>query len=149
MPKTEEPARPDESETPDTKRVSETPDDRRIDSGVAVVAVTYEALGKGSADISSRGADSDTADAVANVGLPWRKTVGVPLGASPIVNVTLGEKGRHGTTPEASAAPKELSDPAPLRPHHGADQAISRLTSRQNKRHWSVTSVASASRYRP
>ncbi|WP_327243925.1 hypothetical protein [Streptomyces sp. NBC_01320] len=146
----EEPARPDESETPDTTRVSETPGDRRIDrGGVAVAAVTYEALGNGSADISSRGADSDTADAVANADLPWRKTVSVPLGASPIVNVTLGEKGGTAPPPKRPQPPKELSDPAPLRPHHGADHAISRLTSRQNKRHWSVTSVASASRYRP
>ncbi|MFF5897261.1 hypothetical protein ACFY8O_15180 [Streptomyces argenteolus] len=55
--------------------------------------VTYEVLGEGSADISYRGADGDKADVVTNAGLPWRKTVSVPLGASPIVNVTLGEKG--------------------------------------------------------
>ncbi|MFF4165338.1 hypothetical protein [Streptomyces sp. NPDC001741] len=55
--------------------------------------VTYEVLGEGSADISYRGAGGDKADVVTNAGLPWRKTVSVPLGASPIVNVTLGEKG--------------------------------------------------------
>ncbi|MEU6879182.1 hypothetical protein [Streptomyces sp. NPDC046712] len=55
--------------------------------------VTYEVLGEGAADISYRGADGDKANVVTNVGLPWRKTVSVPLGASPIVNVTLGEKG--------------------------------------------------------
>ncbi|MFJ7494649.1 hypothetical protein ACIQZB_26270 [Streptomyces sp. NPDC097727] len=127
MPTTEEPAGPEESETPDTTRVSETPDTRRIDrGGIAVAAVlllvcgafvtygvldsedkpadkqaattptaavTYEVLGKGSADISYRGTDGDKADVATNVGLPWRKTVSVPLGASPIVNVTLGEKG--------------------------------------------------------
>ncbi|GAB3002970.1 hypothetical protein GCM10023080_080820 [Streptomyces pseudoechinosporeus] len=55
--------------------------------------VTYEVLGEGAVDISYRGAGGDKADTVTNVGLPWRKTVSVPLGASPIVNVTLGEKG--------------------------------------------------------
>ncbi|MGW1884251.1 MmpS family transport accessory protein [Streptomyces sp. NPDC001970] len=122
MPTTDEPAGPDESETPDTARVSRTLDDRRIDrGGIAVAAalllacgafvtygvldsedkrattptaeVTYEVLGKGAADISYRGAGGDKADVVTNARLPWRKTVSVPLGASPIVNVTLGEKG--------------------------------------------------------
>ncbi|MFE2556979.1 MmpS family transport accessory protein [Streptomyces sp. NPDC059352] len=55
--------------------------------------VTYEVLGEGRADISYRGADGDKANVVTGAGLPWRKTVSVPLGASPIVNVTLGEKG--------------------------------------------------------
>ncbi|MFC9603314.1 hypothetical protein ACFTTN_07600 [Streptomyces niveus] len=55
--------------------------------------VTYEVLGEGAADISYRGVGGDKADVVKDVGLPWRKTVSVPLGASPIVNVTLGEKG--------------------------------------------------------
>ncbi|MEU0835603.1 hypothetical protein [Streptomyces sp. NPDC005969] len=55
--------------------------------------VVYEVLGEGAADISYRGADGDKADVVTNVGLPWKKTVSVPLGSSPIVNVTLGEKG--------------------------------------------------------
>jgi hypothetical protein len=126
MPTTEEPAGPEESETPDATRVSQTVDDRGIDrGGIAVAAalllacgafvtygvvdsgddpaekrattptaeVTYEVLGEGAADISYRGADGDKADVVTNVGLPWSKTVSVPLGASPIVNVTLGEKG--------------------------------------------------------
>lgn len=55
--------------------------------------VTYEVLGEGPAAISYRGAGGETAVVVADVSLPWRKTVSVPLGASPIVNVTLGEKG--------------------------------------------------------
>ncbi|MEU7072349.1 MmpS family transport accessory protein [Streptomyces narbonensis] len=54
--------------------------------------VTYEVLGEGTADVSYRGA-GDEAHVVTRVGLPWRKTVSVPFGASPIVNVTLGEKG--------------------------------------------------------
>ena len=56
--------------------------------------VTYEVLGEGTVDISYRGAGgSDRADVVKNVRLPWKKTVNVPLGKDPIVNVTLGEKG--------------------------------------------------------
>ncbi|MEU3749995.1 MULTISPECIES: MmpS family transport accessory protein [Streptomyces] len=59
----------------------------------ATYDVTYEVLGEGAADVSYRGAAGDEAHVVTRVGLPWRKTVSVPLGASPIVNVTLGEKG--------------------------------------------------------
>ncbi|MGW5777742.1 MmpS family transport accessory protein [Streptomyces sp. NPDC003863] len=55
--------------------------------------VTYEVLGEGAADISYRGTGGGKADVVSNVALPWRETVSVPLGASPIVIVTLGEKG--------------------------------------------------------
>ncbi|WP_329113482.1 hypothetical protein [Streptomyces sp. NBC_01353] len=55
--------------------------------------VTYEVLGEGAADISYRGASGDRADVVTNVGLLWRRTVSVPLGPSPIVDVSLGEKG--------------------------------------------------------
>ncbi|MEX0171063.1 MmpS family transport accessory protein [Streptomyces sp. LMG1-1-1.1] len=58
----------------------------------ATYDVTYEVLGEGAADVSYRGAGGEEAH-VTRVGLPWRKTVSVPLGASPIVNVTLGEKG--------------------------------------------------------
>ncbi|MEV8554501.1 MmpS family transport accessory protein [Streptomyces glaucescens] len=56
------------------------------------VEVTYEVLGEGAADISYRAA-GDTAAVVPDAGLPWRKTVSVPLGAAPIVDVTLGERG--------------------------------------------------------
>lgn len=55
--------------------------------------VTYEVLGEGTADITYRGPGGDKATVVTNARLPWKKTVSVPLGASPIVNVTLGEKG--------------------------------------------------------
>lgn len=67
------------------------PADKRATTPTA--EVTYEVIGEGAADISYRGASDDKADVVTNVRLPWRKTVSVPLGASPIVNVTLGEKG--------------------------------------------------------
>ncbi|MEU3690406.1 MmpS family transport accessory protein [Streptomyces narbonensis] len=59
----------------------------------ATYDVTYEVLGEGAAEVSYRGAGGDEAHVVTRVGLPWRKTVSVPLGASPIVNVTLDEKG--------------------------------------------------------
>ncbi|MFE4258777.1 hypothetical protein [Streptomyces sp. NPDC056883] len=55
--------------------------------------VTYEVLGEGPVDISYRGPGGEKEEVVADVSLPWKKTVSVPLGASPIVNVTLGEKG--------------------------------------------------------
>ncbi|MFE4371955.1 MmpS family transport accessory protein [Streptomyces sp. NPDC056835] len=67
------------------------PADKRPTTSTA--EVTYEVLGEGAADISYRGAGADKADVVTGARLPWRKTVSVPLGASPIVNVTLGEKG--------------------------------------------------------
>ncbi|MEV4972390.1 MmpS family transport accessory protein [Streptomyces scopuliridis] len=70
--------------------------DKPTDKGAAVPAadVTYEVVGEGTAEISYRGAgEAEQAETVSNAQLPWRKTVRVPLGASPIVNVTLGEKG--------------------------------------------------------
>ncbi|MFD5115686.1 MmpS family transport accessory protein [Streptomyces sp. NPDC058391] len=58
-----------------------------------VASVTYAVLGEGTADISYRGPSGAKATVVTNARLPWKKTVSVPLGASSIVNVTLGEKG--------------------------------------------------------
>ncbi|MEU8674382.1 hypothetical protein [Streptomyces sp. NPDC048560] len=64
------------------------------ESTVPTAAVTYEVVGKGVADISYRGdGEGDRASLVENAELPWRKTVNVPLGTSPIVSITLGEKG--------------------------------------------------------
>ncbi|MFC9245590.1 MmpS family transport accessory protein [Streptomyces sp. NPDC057136] len=64
------------------------------ESAVPAAAVTYEVLGDGAADISYRGdGKGDRATVVKNAELPWKKTVHVPLGTSPVVNVTLGEKG--------------------------------------------------------
>ncbi len=102
--------------------------------------VTYEVLGEGTADISYRGADGDKADVATQVGLPWRKTVSVPLGASPIVNVTLGEKGgtasctlavrgKHVQRATATGAfgratcSGELAAPAPSAAAEGAQRA--------------------------
>jgi hypothetical protein len=61
---------------------------------VPTAEVTYEVLGEGTADISYLGTGgSNKADVAKNAQLPWKKTVHVPLGKPPIVNVTLGEKG--------------------------------------------------------
>ncbi|NUQ98620.1 MAG: hypothetical protein HOY79_19380 [Streptomyces sp.] len=60
--------------------------------GVATTDVTYEVTGEGKADISyeSGGKQASVARAAQ---LPWKKTVQVPLGRSPLVAITLGEKG--------------------------------------------------------
>ncbi|MEU8679125.1 hypothetical protein [Streptomyces sp. NPDC048560] len=64
------------------------------DSAVPTATVTYEVLGEGTADVTYRGDGAgDRASLVADAALPWRKTVNVPLGTSPIVSITLGEKG--------------------------------------------------------
>ncbi|MEU8980062.1 hypothetical protein [Streptomyces sp. NPDC048309] len=57
-------------------------------------AVTYEVEGKGRADITYQ-ARSESGDAVVadDVTLPWKRTVRVPFGTSPLVTITLGEKG--------------------------------------------------------
>ncbi|SEC09198.1 hypothetical protein [Streptomyces sp. TLI_105] len=55
--------------------------------------VTYEVIGEGTVDISYRGSGDDGAAVVTRVPLPWKKTVRLPVGAAPIVQVTLGEKG--------------------------------------------------------
>ncbi|MHA4779166.1 MmpS family transport accessory protein [Streptomyces sp. MSC1_001] len=60
---------------------------------VPAAGVTYEVLGEGTADISYRGPGGDEATVITGARLPWRKTVSVPLGASPTVAVTLGEAG--------------------------------------------------------
>ncbi|MFE4539234.1 MmpS family transport accessory protein [Streptomyces scopuliridis] len=70
--------------------------DKPTDTSAAAPAadVTYEVLGEGTVEISYRGAgEAEQAETVSNAQLPWKKTVRVPLGASPIVNVTLGEQG--------------------------------------------------------
>ena len=59
---------------------------------VPTAAVTYEVTGTGAADITyeSTGGKASVARAAQ---LPWKKTVRVPLGRSPLVAITLGEKG--------------------------------------------------------
>ncbi|MGW0120018.1 MmpS family transport accessory protein [Streptomyces sp. NPDC003327] len=80
-------------ETADGRAATSGAEAARDAAPVATHEVTYEVLGEGAADISYRGADGDKADVATRVGLPWRKTVTVPLDAVPIVHVTLGEKG--------------------------------------------------------
>ncbi|MFJ9058111.1 MmpS family transport accessory protein [Streptomyces sp. NPDC102409] len=70
------------------------PDEARSPrQAVPAASVTYEVLGEGTADISYRGPSAARATVVTNARLPWKKTVSVPLGASSIVSVTLGENG--------------------------------------------------------
>ncbi|WP_406864534.1 hypothetical protein ABZO31_30420 [Streptomyces sp. HUAS MG47] len=68
---------------------------------VPTAAVTYEVLGSGTADISYLGegeaAEAGRADVAQGASLPWRKTVRVPLGKQPIVNIILGAKGGQAT----------------------------------------------------
>ncbi|MEU0404298.1 hypothetical protein ABZ318_29550 [Streptomyces sp. NPDC006197] len=59
----------------------------------AAADVTYEVLGEGTADISYRGSGDEGTAVVTHAPLPWKKTVSLPAGAAPIVQVTLGEKG--------------------------------------------------------
>ncbi|WP_254047440.1 hypothetical protein [Streptomyces aureus] len=65
----------------------------KVRATVPTAEVTYEVLGEGTADITYRAAGDDEAGVVTRVGLPWRKTVSLPAGTSPSVDVTLDEKG--------------------------------------------------------
>ncbi|MGR4880791.1 MmpS family transport accessory protein [Streptomyces sp. LARHCF249] len=74
-----------------------TPDDPEP-AATPSVAVTYEVTGTGTAEIAYLGpSESGTATVDKNVRLPWKKTVRVPAGESPIVNITLDEKGGNAS----------------------------------------------------
>jgi hypothetical protein len=61
---------------------------------VPTASVTYEVTGTGTADITYQArSESGKATVVKGAGLPWRKTVPVPLGRSPVVSIVLGEQG--------------------------------------------------------
>ncbi|MFP3987926.1 hypothetical protein U9R90_10560 [Streptomyces sp. E11-3] len=61
---------------------------------VPTAEVTYEVTGDGPADISYLArSESGKATVAKAAELPWRKTVEVPLGRTPIVSIQLGEKG--------------------------------------------------------
>ncbi|MEV6587029.1 hypothetical protein [Streptomyces acidicola] len=61
---------------------------------VPTASVTYEVTGTGTADITYQArSESGKATVVRAAALPWRKTVPVPLGSSPVVSIVLGEKG--------------------------------------------------------
>lgn len=63
-------------------------------SDVPTASVTYEVTGTGTADITYQArSESGKATVVKAATLPWRKTVPVPLGRSPVVSIVLGEKG--------------------------------------------------------
>ncbi|MGW0828429.1 MmpS family transport accessory protein [Streptomyces sp. NPDC002845] len=57
-------------------------------------AVTYEVTGTGTADITYQGVgEAGKGITVDAADLPWSKTVEVPLGTEPLINITLGEEG--------------------------------------------------------
>ncbi|GAA3495642.1 hypothetical protein GCM10019016_027420 [Streptomyces prasinosporus] len=63
-------------------------------SAAPTAAVTYEVTGDGPVEISYLGQDENgAATVVRDAELPWKRTVRVPLGKAPTVNVVLGEKG--------------------------------------------------------
>ncbi|MER5179481.1 hypothetical protein ABT009_14120 [Streptomyces sp. NPDC002896] len=69
-------------------------EDEKSEQDVPRASVTYEVTGEGTADITYQGRSRSGEAAVATaVELPWRKTVDVPLGRTPTVTITLGEKG--------------------------------------------------------
>jgi hypothetical protein len=69
------------------------PDESRP-RAVPTAEVTYEVTGKGTAELSYL-AHSTSGEATVEKGvtLPWKKTVQVPLGKAPSVNVVLGQEG--------------------------------------------------------
>ncbi|WP_318275270.1 hypothetical protein [Streptomyces pharetrae] len=61
---------------------------------VPTASVTYEVTGTGTADITYQArSESGRATVVKAAPLPWRTTVPVPLGRTPVVSIVLGEKG--------------------------------------------------------
>ncbi|MER6104925.1 MmpS family transport accessory protein [Streptomyces sp. NPDC001832] len=61
---------------------------------VPTAEVTYEVTGKGTAEISYLArSEVGNATVVSDVALPWKKSVQVPLGKAPVVNITLNEQG--------------------------------------------------------
>lgn len=69
-------------------------DEKKPERRVPTASVTYEVTGTGTADITYQArSESGQAVTVKAATLPWRKTVAVPLGRSPVVNIVLGEHG--------------------------------------------------------
>jgi hypothetical protein len=61
---------------------------------VPTAEVTYQVLGHGTADISYLGHnEKGKATVITGAELPWHKTVDVPLGKEPVVNIVLDDKG--------------------------------------------------------
>ncbi|MFF0204375.1 hypothetical protein [Streptomyces sp. NPDC005017] len=69
-------------------------EEKERERAVPSASVTYEVTGTGTADITYQArSESGTATVVKAATLPWRKTVPVPLGRSPVVSIVLGETG--------------------------------------------------------
>lgn len=61
---------------------------------VPTAEVTYEVTGEGTVEISYLArSESGTATVEKGVDLPWKKTVDVPVGKSPVVAIVLDDKG--------------------------------------------------------
>ncbi|WP_217503715.1 hypothetical protein [Streptomyces lunaelactis] len=61
---------------------------------VPTAEVTYEVTGKGTAEISYLArSEAGKATVLSAVDLPWKKSVRVPIGKAPNINVILDEKG--------------------------------------------------------
>ncbi|MFR9795884.1 hypothetical protein ACL02U_08255 [Streptomyces sp. MS06] len=61
---------------------------------VVTASVTYEVTGSGTADLTYQaGSEAGEAVVVRGARLPWRKTVDVPLGQHPTINILLGADG--------------------------------------------------------
>ncbi|MEN8654729.1 hypothetical protein ABCR94_30100 [Streptomyces sp. 21So2-11] len=69
-------------------------DDKPTPRAVPTAEVSYEVTGKGTVEISYL-ARSESGDATVEKAakLPWKKTVRVPLGKAPSINIVLDQKG--------------------------------------------------------
>lgn len=74
--------------------VVDTGSDTKPERRTPTAAVTYEVTGEGTADITYQArSETGKATVVKAATLPWRKSVDVPLGQAPTVNIVLTEKG--------------------------------------------------------
>jgi hypothetical protein len=72
--------------------------DTPVKPPVPTAAVTYEITGSGTADITYLAtSEQGTATQEKGASLPWKKTVRVPLGQSPVVKVQLPRQGGTAT----------------------------------------------------
>jgi hypothetical protein len=67
-------------------------EDKPKKRAVPTASVTYEVTGAGDITYQAR-SEAGKATVVKAAGLPWHKTVPVPIGRSPVVGIVLGEQG--------------------------------------------------------
>lgn len=69
-------------------------EDKPEPRAVPTASVTYEVTGEGTAEISYLArSEAGEATVIGSVDLPWKKTVHVPIGKAPTVNITLDKQG--------------------------------------------------------